>query len=379
MKTPKHVPLLRANDGECEALTNLDGRTRRRILPLFEVGPITESILERRYMQLSPTPTITHINRTLQKVVGAWFGQVAMVDCYQWAADARTETGIHVLTHAARYLRANGVPVVPVVGYDRWENRDYQAGLRSVGGHEGTGFCLRLDSIAIEDSLDPDHFLEVVSDIVETLDLTPRDCCVIIDFGDVSSAATSLDHMIDRTQAIVAMLAEFDFGFYVLAGCSLPGTINQAVADTDAEGIVVRKESLAWKTLREDLGRDIVSGDYGVRGPTTTEVRSQYTNGKIRYTIDSEIFVVRGHAFKNDGNFAQLADLCETLSNSIHYLGPTYSWGDAQVEDCRLGGRTGNLSHWIAIDTNHHLTFVVEEVEEFVRALADAEDETAER
>ena len=279
------------------------------------------------------------------------------------------------MAHATRFLRAQGVPVMPVIGYDRWENNDYQAGLRSVAGHNGTEFCLRLDSIAIEDSLDPDHFIEVVNDIVETLELNPADCSVIIDFGDVSSSATSVGEMIERIQSIIDMLDDFGFGYFVLSGCSLPGTINQAVGDTDAEGLLIRKECLAWKSLREEVGETLVSGDYGVRGPTTTEVRSKYTNGKIRYTIEGEIFIVRGHAFRNDGNFSQLAGLCDTLVNSVHYLGPTYSWGDSEVEACRLGGRTGNLSHWIAIDTNHHITFVVKEVEEFVRVIVGAEEE----
>jgi hypothetical protein len=115
---------------------------------------------------------------------------------------------------------------------------------------------------------------------------------------------------------------------------------------------------------------NIVNGDYGLRGPTTTEIRSKYTNGKIRHTIEKQIFVVRGHPFLNDHSFVQMHELAERLTKSRHYLGDGFSWGDSQILLCSLGLAKGDLSHWIAVDTSHHLTFVVQEVEEFERVFS---------
>jgi hypothetical protein len=61
--------------------------------------------------------------------------------------------------------------------------------------------------------------------------------------------------------------------------------------------------------------------------------------------------------------------LAETVVRSEHFLGDGFSWGDSQIVLCSRQRALGNLGRWIAIDTNHHLTFVVHEVEEFEREL----------
>ena len=45
-----------------------------------------------------------------------------MVDGYHWPADARAENGEHIISYIVKGLRAKGVSVIPVVGYDRWGN-----------------------------------------------------------------------------------------------------------------------------------------------------------------------------------------------------------------------------------------------------------------
>ena len=103
--------------------------------------------------------------------------------------------------------------------------------------------------------------------------------------------------------------------------------------------------------------------------PTTTEKPSKYTNGKIRHTVKKQMFVVRGHPFTHDHNNTQMYGLSAIVVESPHFLGEDFSWGDMQIlPGSRKGGRL-DLTLWIAIDTNHHLTFAVQEVEEFERNL----------
>jgi hypothetical protein len=82
------------------------------------------------------------------------------------------------------------------------------------------------------------------------------------------------------------------------------------------------------------------------------------------------MFIERGHAFRDDGNQAQMYGLSLRLVTSAHFLGSGFSWGDDQILLCSRRVVLGSTTLWVAIDTNHHLTFVVQEVEEFERGVA---------
>lgn len=363
-----HVPILKANRGECDALANLDKRIAGKITPLFEVGRVTEAVSKAKYFQASSTPLMTYLNRVVQRVGNAWTGRVAMVDCYQWLPNARVENGDHVIAHVVAGLEAAGVSVIPVIGYDRWSNSDYQMGLASIPPRPDGRYCMRLDSAAFEDAAEPEVFEATIVDIVERLEVDPHRCSVLLDFADVSINTMSIERMVEASMNIIRQLQPFGFDHYVVAGCSLPRTIDLAVNSKDSDGFVLRKEMLAWQALRLNLPDvTVISGDYGVRGPTTTERPSKYTNGKIRHTVKRQMYVVRGHAFSDDGDQKQMHDLSARLKRSPHFLGPSFSWGDEQILLCSRQFVLGSTTQWIAIDTNHHLTFVVHEVEEFER------------
>lgn len=370
---PTHTVILKANQGEFDALRNLDARTADKLRPLFEVGRLTDELRKRKYIGESTTPVMTHLNRVLDSIAGAWPARPAMVDGYTWAPNAQAENGQHVIAYMVSRLSAAGVPVIPVVGYDRWENEEYRLGLKAIPRPDSGLYCLRLDNSAVEDSAEPEHFQSTIQEILDELDLEPARCSALIDFADVSMDAMSVEALVSSASALIRQLQKFGFQHYVVAGCSLPSTINLAVNNQDSTGSVLRKEMLVWQALRLEFPETIIiNGDYAVRGPTTTEVRSKYTNGKIRYTIKKQMYVVRGHPIRNDHSLEQMHDLSAALTESTHFLGGNFSWGDNQVLLCKRRSALGGLTRWIAIDTNHHLTFVVQEVEEFERDLVVA-------
>ncbi|MDX2142512.1 MAG: beta family protein [Rhodospirillaceae bacterium] len=365
-----HFAILKANQGELEALKHLDSNTARKITPLFEIGQITDAIRERKYMRTSKTPVMTYLSRALDAIGKVWVAKTAMIDGFNWAADATVESGQHAMAYLVQGLAARGVVVIPLVGYDRWGNDIYRLGIASIPAPIDGRYCLRLDSSAMEDAAEPDHFKEVISHIIETLALKPATCSVLLDFGDVSTPSAPIEKLVASASDVVKQLQRLGFQEYVVAGCSLPRSVDLAVDSHDSTDMVARKEMLTWQALRQSLsGIRILYGDYGVRGPTTTEIRSKYTNGKIRHTINKQTFVARGHAFYADHSNAQMQDLSTTVVQSPHFLGEKFSWGDAEIKRCSSFGAFGSLSSWIAIDTNHHLTFVVQEVEEFERNL----------
>lgn len=372
--SPRHVSILKPKQGEFKALLNTRDDVARKILPLFEIGRLTETLLTRKYLADSAKPTMMYLDRVASDISKAWGGRLAMVDGYFWSPEASTEDGDHVISYMIRRLEKLGTPVIPVIGYDRFENVTYQASMRGLSFNDEREFCLRLDSEAIGDAIEPEFFRDSIGQILDGLDLPPERVSILLDFGDVTT--TSISDLIAGAARVVTLLKPQGFNRYVVAGCSIPKSIDLAVEDPDTSNMIVRREMLLWKMLRQEFkNTDIVYGDYGVRGPSTNdEIRSRYTNGKIRHTIGQQTFVVRGHPIVNDGNAKQMHELAKKITQSPYYLGADFSWGDERIEACSFKTFLGSLADWVAVDTNHHLAYVVQEVEEFERSVVMAKD-----
>ncbi|NVN03289.1 MULTISPECIES: beta family protein [Asaia] len=372
-----HLSILKANENELKAIRNLDNTIPEKLALLFEVDPPSENVRTRKYMRASESPIMTYIDRKIAEISNHWFKQPAMIDGFRWEHDARVENGEHVIPYMVSRLVAGGNLVTPVVGYDRWGSIEYKIGLKNISKAHIHGWCLRLDATAIEDSAEPEFFQENIRDIVDELGIDPRQCRVILDFADVSLTTNSVSDIFEKSCRVIRQLTGFCFDYYSVCGCSLPSSIEKAVEKKDTNGSVLRKEMLVYQMLRSEFPYGVIkSGDYGVRGPTTTEHQSKHINGKIRYTTELNFFVVRGHSIQQDGGtFAQMHGLAENLVGSEHFLGENFSWGDKNIVSCskreKLKGKAkpGNAGTWVGFDTNHHLTFVVQEIEEFERKL----------
>lgn len=362
---PTYVPLLKALKSEFEAIAKMRPAVRRKTRPLFEVGRIGKNIVEAKRFEGCQALTTAYLDEVADGIARVWSGRLAMVDAYQWPADSTVESGEHVLPYIYGRLESMGVRVIPVIGYDRWGNQTYRAAMEGVDVPEARSYCLRLDTNAIEDAAEPEFFEENIHSILTNLDLDPSKCSVLIDFGNVTGS--SVEDLVSKTGAMLSLLRPYGFKYYATAGCSLPSSIDQAVKKPDSVGKVLRREMLLWQAMREDNpSMRLVYGDYGVRGPTTSEgVGYGNTNCKIRYTIGKNFFVARGHSISGPGKGAQMWGLADTVKNSQYYMGEAFSWGDKQIAKCSLEEFKGTAGTWITIDTSHHMAFVVAEVEEF--------------
>lgn len=361
-----YLPIFKAKAGEFKAIANATASQARRMLPLFEVSRIGKSVREAKRFEGCAELTCAYLDEVAEDIAKLRAGKTALIDAFQWAADACTETGEHVIPYIHAQLQAHGVKTVPVIGYDRWDSSSYQAAIQSINVASSGYYCLRLDSHAIEDASEPDYFDERISEILDTLDLEPERCGVLIDFGDVT--ALSLEKLLDQAEAVMEVVGSKGFKFFSTAGCSLPPTIDAAIKKHNTSGTVKRKEMVLWQTMRT-THPDIkwLFGDYGVRGPNSAEdVVAPDANGKIRHTTSKKYFVVRGQSIRAGDKGKQMHRLAKAVIESEYYMGESFSWGDAQILACsRFLIGPGNSTTWIAIDTSHHIAWVVAEIEEF--------------
>ncbi|BCT66547.1 beta family protein [Nitrosospira sp. NRS527] len=362
-----YVPMLKALDAETEALKNLSSRTWEKIIPFFDIPRIPKKEKRPKYLGTS-SPNMIFLDKALSRIGSVCAGRMAMIDAYHWLGDASVETGEAVIPYIINQALARGVIAIPVIGYDRWDVESYKVALLGVNFSAAPLTCLRLDLTAIEDSLEPDLFLENIEAMLSDIDVQPSKCAVLIDFGDAFHS--KVDDLFSSAQRVINLLGKYDFKFLITSASTLPNTIDKAVPQKDSTARIRRKEMSLWKKVRQSGSAkrfNVIYGDYVIRGPHSNEgVPNPNANVKIRYTIDDHFYIARGHSVSEPDKFSQLFVLAEKIVNSGFYLSEKFSWGDEMIGEALKGKTTKTHAFWISVDTCHHLTYVVAEVEQFV-------------
>ena len=127
-----------------------------------------------------------------------------------------------------------------------------------------------------------------------------------------------------------------------------------------------RCEFPLWQNIVNNvsLKRYIQFGDYCISNPEYNEIdpRLLKTSGNIRYTIDNSFYVIKGVNTRDNG-FSQMVNLSQNLIDSGHYCGQEYSYGDNYIFNCSQGtDGPGNSEVWRRVGTNHHITFLVNQL-----------------
>jgi hypothetical protein len=370
---PKYIPILKAKKGEFDAFSNLPMNVKKQVLPLFELPQFSSKSRETKAYRDKSNPVECFVNNTANKINEAVGQSPVMVDIFRWAPNATLESGEHLLGHLSSRLTSAGCSVIPVIGYERWEDEEYSSVLVGMANHYQQ-FCLRLESYAFEDMIEEEHFIECLEDIIDSMCLDASRTSVILDFGDATKMA--IVDMEEKVSAALSLLRPYGFKYMSIAGCSVAGVINDMVPDINSTGFVVRKEVMVWKSVRRfNPEANFIFGDYGIANPNVgDDIIAPDANGKIRYTIADKYFVIRGYSRRQGEKGAQMYDLSRNLIESPHYLGSSFSWGDSRIQSCSNEEFKGNPTQWISIDTNHHVTYALTEVKEFERGLVTVED-----
>ncbi|MTI73881.1 MAG: hypothetical protein FH747_09530 [Stenotrophomonas sp.] len=368
---PTYLPILKSLMSEYEASKHMDAAQAAVIHPLFDVPVISENRQKAKKYQNSLTPKSDYLDEVAESIAKYWKGDLVLADAFNWAPDATVETGEHALAYLHASLKEQGVKVAPVVGYDRWDDQLYRLAMRGLDLSSAPYICLRLEASAIEDAAEPDVFHDRMQEMLEDMQLSPAECAVLLDLGDLTSKPL-IDITSDASR-VLELLRGYGFRHIATAGSSMPKSVDLAVKKKDSTAKVIRKEMLLWQALRTEFSDiPLVFGDYGVRGPGSNDaIRNPNANAKIRYTCDKAFLISRGHSVAG-GWALQMPAVAAEIANAKEFL-PDFSWGDQVIADCAKGLPVKNgHGKWIAYDTNHHLAFVVEEVREFERVLASA-------
>lgn len=224
-------------------------------------------------------------------------------------------------------------------------NRDGVVVIRSIhAGNATAGYV----SIAEGDELDGSTLPKSVSH-------------VFIDVGDLSKIpASALRYM---EAALVGMVNTVPSEIAVsIVGVSIPSSMQGVPKGLSR---FPRTEWTLFQQVRSASVRPVFYGDYGVRHPESADEYQVYMvpGTKIRYTGDTETVILKGGSTRKGLGFSEFYDLAANLITQSEYDGSTFSWGDEQITQISQQTRgTGNLTTWISIETNHHITKVVNQL-----------------
>ena len=115
---------------------------------------------------------------------------------------------------------------------------------------------------------------------------------------------------------------------------------------------------------------ELAGTDYAISHPKILpkDMRSLKPPATIRYTIDDGWYIVKGENVRDKkyGKCKQYRGLSKKVIDSKYYYGPEFSWGDNFIRECASGrGKTGNLSTWRQVGTNHHIAKVTQDIASF--------------
>jgi hypothetical protein len=153
------------------------------------------------------------------------------------------------------------------------------------------------------------------------------------------------------------------FRSFTLAATSYPASIAALMSPFE---LVPRLEWTGYKAVIDALdGRRLPAfGDYAVAHPDPVELDMRLIKpfAKLRYTIEDKWHIAKGSSVRANG-FEQYRDICALLLEQPYCDKPAFSEGDRYIADCAAGDvPTGNLSTWVWVSTNRHLSKVVDDL-----------------
>jgi hypothetical protein len=348
-----YVPCLRWKQGEYQAVLLLANESKNLMTPLMEVPEIGFDFETKR-----PSKTVDeHLAPFAKRVDAKWHGRPCFVDLKLIEGHQRMADGRHPVTFVHDELRDRGCPTIPVFGFDR--GPDHQQAVLEAAAQDRRGMCVR---VSVEEAAK--GLQQKIAALLQESGAMIGDLDLVLDLG--APNFIPVEGFAKVVSGIISRIPDLPrWRTFSVIGTSFPTSMAEVKTSPET---ITRYEWLLYRKLMELLRsrglRAPTFGDYGINHPGVLDfdMRLVKPSASIRYAIDDAWFVIKGPNVRDHG-FAQYRDHCRQLVSSPEFLGPGFSYGDAYIEQCAAGAaRTGNLTTWRQVGTNHHLQKVIVDI-----------------
>ena len=350
-----YVPILKWKLGEYQALSRLAPAVKDRITPLLEI-PAVGYDFEKHRTSKSLDDHLADFGRRLK---AKWQARACFIDLRLIDQSERMSDGSHPLDRVLTSARSEGCNTIPVIAVG--SDADYLKAAGAAKSVDTHGVCLRLQ---LED-FDRPNFSGDIENALRQVTASQTETDLVIDLGDKQFLPITafVQTLISAIRKIPALNRWRTFS---VAGTSYPATL----AAIDGSKLVRRQEWSIYRTLVDELGDDIripSFGDYGVAYPDPVELDMRLIKpfAKLRYTTPEDWHIAKGRAVRTSG-FEQYRGMCDAVTRQPFFDGAAFSDGDRYIAECAVGNEpTGNLTTWVWVSTNRHITRVVADLANF--------------
>jgi hypothetical protein len=335
--------------GEYQALSRLKDSAKDRVVPLLEIPPVGFDF-ETQQQKKSHDD---HLKDFGKRLYSKWQARPCFLDVKYLPCDVRMNGGQHYVDFIFERAIGEGCKPIPVVGFAM--DKACISAIRKVQRTVPDGSCLRLRSVDFEQT----ELVDNVEKLLASVGVGVAETDIILDLATPNFIPTGA--YVRLVLSLLEMLPIYNrFRSFTLAAASYPSSV--AALGRPFE-LVPRQEWTGYKAVIRALGerRLPAFGDYAAAHPDLVELDMRLIKpfAKLRYAIDDKWHIAIGTNVRKDG-FEQYRDMCELLLSQPYSDKPSFSEADRYIADCAKGAvSTGNLSTWVWISTNRHITKVV--------------------
>ena len=358
-KSQIYIPFLRWKMGEYQAVWRLTSFAHNLIMPIIAVP---EQGFDFEKGENSKTLD-DHLSQFTSRVEKKWgttsecFIDMRYISCSELLADGR---------RAADFifddLKAKNIKFIPVTGLH--ETSSFEIALHNHIRSENHRLCLRVGL----DEFGDNTFETEAEEFLHKLGLDLCDCDLILDLETIN-----FDPIIVFSNLLTELMKNKpklnQWKTFGILGTSFPKTM---AGISKGISFLPRKEWTFYKTLIENLKQEDIRipsfGDYAINHPEVQKIdpRILKPSANVRYTVNNKWLISRGQNVR-DYRYSQFRELCQLIVDSTHYCGRQYSYGDDYIFKCARGtAKTGNLTTWREVGTNHHIEKVVQDLSNLV-------------
>ena len=353
----RYVPALLTRMGERLAIQELTDDVRQAMTPLFVVHPIdfepgtTQPVRSRE----------AHLSKLARLLRRDWGPRPAFVDLRFIDSTSPLDDGQYPILFFVVRCRELGLPLAPAISGGH--PPAYRAAAIEASNLARTAIALRLapnEWANIGTPLGDGYLLGLLAEVNREPELVH----LMLDAQEIGSDPAMVAAAM---RGAIGGLPHADrWASLTVLGTGMPAGTGEV--GRDGEKALRRREWEVWRALRDTARRRPSFGDYGVQNPDPMsgfDPRFMDSSAQLRYTTRNDWFVVRGRGMKQaDGGPEQIRRLAARIVDDDDiYSGRDFSWGDQWLWNCvKNAGDPGRQGTWRRVTTNHHLTFVVDQI-----------------
>ncbi len=333
-----YIPIIKSKRGEMVAIGKLEEKIFNYIQPIIELVPITDSTDHRK----SATRFIECVDKECNKLK-----HPLIVDFFRHWDDGPDDVITDLFGLLQKY---NPIPVVYASTFR--ERKDLVTALLSTTGQNTA--CIRV----VPEEITPDLH-KILSEIQSTCNIDGESSILIVDLGVLPQENIGiLPAIVKQYLSIVDAISGWPRRY--LASTSMVRDMSEIPRNTTV--YIDRIEWNIWNriNLDGDLNNIYNYSDYTSVYPDVMKFDIRWAPAaKIRYSAEDSWIISKGRSLRDYG-YEQFNILSREILRLPDYKRAGYSFGDDFIAQAAADEVRGNLTSWVTVSVNHHITLIVD-------------------